>query len=120
LLRDLDNVKLDILDGKRHLFYKLEELEGKDKEYIIPIIKGIDSRIRVLESMWDKTISNLEKDNFLASLFEKSSRSSAVIIKEQLCQLQDGISPTNVRTIPHFACIANITCEDQQERRPKY
>lgn len=62
--------------------------------------------------MWDKTTSNLEKDNFLASLFEKSSRSSAVTVKEQLCQLQDGINPPNVRTIPHFACIANITRQE--------
>lgn len=102
----LDNVKLDVLDGKRHLLDELEELEGKDKEDITPIVKGIDARIRVLESMWDKTTSNLEKDDFLASLFEKSSKSSAITVEEQLRQLQDGISPQNVRTIPPFACSA--------------
>lgn len=106
MLLVLDNVKLDVLDGKRHLLDKLEELEGKDKEDITPIVKGIDARIQVLESMWDKTTSNLEKDDFLASLFEKLSKSSAITVEEQLRQLQDRISPPNVRTIPPFACSA--------------
>lgn len=106
VLRVLDNVKLDVLDGKRHLLDELEELEAKDKEDITPIVKGIDARVRVLESMRDNTTSNLEKDDFLASLFEKSSKSSAIIVEGQLRQLQDGTSPPNVSTISPFACSA--------------
>lgn len=106
VLRVLDNVKLDVLDGKRHLLDDLEKLEGEDKDDITPIVKGIDARIRVLESMWDHTTSNLEKDDFLASLFEKSSKSSAIIVEGKLRQLQDGISPPNVSTISPFACSA--------------
>lgn len=99
VLRVLDNVKLDVLDGKRHLLDELEELEDKDKEDITPIVKGIDTRIRVLESIWDKITSNLEKDDFVASLFEKSSKSSTVTVEEQLRQLQDGINPPNETVI---------------------
>jgi hypothetical protein len=51
VLRVLDNVKLDVLDRKYHLLGELKELEGKDKEDIIPIVKGIDIRIQVLESI---------------------------------------------------------------------
>lgn len=99
VLRALDNVKLDILDGKRQLLDDLEELEVQDKENIKPIVQGIDLRLRVLESVWDKAISNLDKDTSLASLFERPPKLSAVTIQEQSRQQNNGRTPPNVRTI---------------------
>lgn len=107
VLRVLDSVKLDVLDGKRRLLDELENLKGSDEEDIEPILKGINARIAVLQSVWDSTTSNLEKDDALASVFEKS-RNSSPVTHPRGPHDQPTRSP-NVRIIRLLARNADIT-----------
>jgi hypothetical protein len=113
VLHVLDNVKLDVLDGKSRVLDELENLKDnltdKEKIDILLILKGIDARIQVLESVWDETTSNIEKDDSLASLFETTRKPSTTTVEKQLRQLQDETSSPNVRTVLLFACSADIT-----------
>lgn len=76
MLRVLNSVKLDILAQRRQLD-EVKCLE-KDEEGLAAILRGIDLRLEVLESVWDDATSDTALDDLLASVFEEKSTSIAV------------------------------------------
>lgn len=90
VLRVLDSVKLDLLDGKRQLLDELGHLSADKREDIGPILKGIDARIKLLESVWDGATSNLyQKHSFLESIFQTSQNVPVAAVEEPPCGLRD-------------------------------
>lgn len=91
VLRVLDSVKLELLDERCQLLKELGLLSPDDMEDIGPILKGVDARIKLLESVWDGSTSNLYQKHFLlkATVFRASDDVAAAAAEESSRELGD-------------------------------
>lgn len=104
ILRVLDSVKLDLLEGRRHLLDELGRLSRDARDGISPILRGVDARIELLESVWDGATSNLYRKHFFLkeTAFQASTDVAVAAPEEASHKLGDesARSPTVWYRIP--------------------
>lgn len=84
VLRVLDSVKLELLDERCQLWNEVGLLSPHDRDDISPVLKGIEARVKVLESVWDGPTSKLyQKHFFLKETAFKPSRNIAAAVAEE-------------------------------------
>jgi hypothetical protein len=89
VLRVLHSAKLDLLDGRRHLFDDIASLRSADKEDIAPIIDGIDARIEILDSLWNSGSSYLDGTHHSLVSFLEQPSDSTILTEEKINTLSD-------------------------------
>lgn len=104
VLRVLDSVKLELLDERCQLWNEVGLLSPHDRDDISPILKGIEARVKVLESVWDGPTSKLYQKHFFLkeTAFKPSRNIAAAVAEEPPRGLGDGPGrhPTVRYTIP--------------------
>lgn len=92
VLRVLDSVKLELLDERCQLLNEVGLLSPVDRDDISPILKGIEARIKVLESVWDAPTSKLYLKHFCMkeTAFKPSTKIAAAVAEEPPRALGDG------------------------------
>ncbi|KAG9196884.1 hypothetical protein G6514_003192 [Epicoccum nigrum] len=93
VIRVLGSIKTDVLEGKRRLLDEIDSLEQEERENIAPIIRGVETRLSLLESLWDASTFDQEVDDHLSSMFERPSGSSTVLNEDK----RQNDSPANTR-----------------------
>ncbi|EMD70053.1 hypothetical protein COCSADRAFT_132540 [Bipolaris sorokiniana ND90Pr] len=106
VLRVLHSTKLELLDGRRRLMDEMVALQGDDAEDIMPIIDGIDARIKVLDSLWDSASSNPDGTHYsLVSFLEQPLRQPLIAVEETTLSSQDEQIGHQVETATLIALI---------------
>lgn len=88
VLRVLHSLKLEILDARRHLLNDIKSVSGQEKLDISVILKGIDARINILESVWDSQSSSAEATHHSLVLFLENATHPVATVEPPLQELQ--------------------------------
>jgi hypothetical protein len=95
VMRVLGSTRTDILKSKRRLLDEMEDWEQKKKDDIAPILKSIDARLAVLDSLWDPLTTDSEVDDLLFAMFERPSGSKTTLEADG----QGNDSPSNTQNV---------------------
>ncbi len=87
MLLFLNRVKLDVLIAKR-------QLPEDNEEDIDPILRGIDSRIEILNNVWDSKTSTLD-EHLASTIFRSSDQTSLAEVQSYSSEVQEEVNSPN-------------------------
>jgi hypothetical protein len=83
---------------------KMKDWEQEKKDDIAPILKGIDARLAVLDSLWDPSTIDSEVDDHLFAMFERPSGSKSALEADG----QGNDSPSSTQNASLLVSISNL------------